>query len=454
MTRLAIEINDAGLIVADRDAVLAVEPGYALVEGGKIATGAAAYAQARLKPRLASNDFWARLSVEEHGGTTGPAELAFAQLSDVWGKVEGRFAEVVLVVPARYKGQELGVLLGLAQETGVPVRAMVDVAVAASDRPYPGRQLLYVDAGLHRASVTPLEQSDEVRALVEHALEGTGLAGVHDALARRIAEIFVLATRFDPFHEAASEQLLYDRLPEWLERLSRSPSIEISIPFGGDEFAVELERGQLLGAVSGFFKALVQLIAQVREGSSGVVVQLSDRLARLPGITDAMQRIDDSIVVPLAHGHAARSVLEGVGKVVLDAEQIKLFRHLPWRAQAHAEAAPRAAEPFAPRGTDSRRAPTHVVYKGIGYPVNGGLVIGRSKTDARRAIIIDEPMGGVSRTHCELALVNGELRLRDLSSYGTYVNERRAAGELVLEPADVIRIGSPGAELYVVAVET
>ena len=60
---------------------------------------------------------------------------------------------------------------------------------------------------------------------------------------------------------------------------------------------------------------------------------------------------------------------------------------------------------------------------------------------------------GVSRLHCEVVLRDGELKLLDLSSYGTFVNEKRVAGETSLKRADVIRIGSPGAELHVVDVE-
>jgi pSer/pThr/pTyr-binding forkhead associated (FHA) protein len=52
-----------------------------------------------------------------------------------------------------------------------------------------------------------------------------------------------------------------------------------------------------------------------------------------------------------------------------------------------------------------------------------------------------------------LVLINGELVLRDLSSYGTFVNERRVSGEEILRLADVIRIGSPGTELQLVRVE-
>jgi pSer/pThr/pTyr-binding forkhead associated (FHA) protein len=68
-------------------------------------------------------------------------------------------------------------------------------------------------------------------------------------------------------------------------------------------------------------------------------------------------------------------------------------------------------------------------------------------------LVIDDQSSGVSRSHCELALADGELVVRDLSSYGTFVNEKRISGQEVLRPADVIRIGSPGAELELVRVE-
>ena len=50
-------------------------------------------------------------------------------------------------------------------------------------------------------------------------------------------------------------------------------------------------------------------------------------------------------------------------------------------------------------------------------------------------------------------LRDGELKLRDLSRYGTFVNERKVAGEAALRPGDVVRVGSPGVELRAVVVE-
>lgn len=458
MSKLSIEINDAGIVVADANAVLANEPGYALVEKDGIVTGAAAYGQARLKPRQVSNRYWAELSLDSGtagvAGVPNAAELAFAQLTALWKRFGERGEDVVLVVPSHYSTEQLGLLLGLAQECGMPVRAMIDAAAAASTRPYMGHQLMYVDAGLHRASATGLEQGAEVSVRREQGLEAAGLAGLNDVLARRVAELFVLATRFDPFHEAESEQLLYDRLPEWLQQFHSAEQAELALPYGGDEFRVEVAREQLLSVAAGFYRALVQLIAQNREPGQSLVVQLSDRLAGLPGLAAALARLDEARVVLLPPGHAAQSVLLPSDVFDRSRDDVKLLKHLRWREQATEPGGEREEASRSRAQRSDEGLPTHVVYRGIAYRVDGqGLVIGRAPLDGRRVIVVDDQNSGVSRAHCELVFRDGELRLRDLSRFGTFVNERRISGEVALRPADVIRIGSPGAELSIVMLE-
>jgi hypothetical protein len=133
---------------------------------------------------------------------------------------------------------------------------------------------------------------------------------------------------------------------------------------------------------------------------------------------------------------------------------VKLLKHLPWRAEAadaHG-AAPAEAEPAPAFPTEDR--PTHVVYAGIAHALStDGLVVGREAVDERRTIVVDGGHGGLSRSHCELIVRDGELKLRDLSRHGTFVNERRVAGETALKIRDVIRIGSPGVELEIIRVE-
>lgn len=460
MSTLAIDINDADLIIADQTGVLATEPGYAALIDGAIVTGVEAYAQVRLQPRQTSNTYWDNLSIEPGSagieGVNSAAELAFAQLDALWKRLGGSESDAILVVPDHYSREQLGLLLGLAQECGMPIRAMVNAAVAASTRPHPGQQLTYVDAGLHRVSATRLEQGENVAATPEQALNGVGLGSLMDLWAKRVAEIFVLQTRFDPFHRAETEQLVYDRLPDWLTALHEDGQAELKLPHAGEEHCVDVRRDQLLGVADGFYRALVQLIAQCREAGASLVVQLSHRLLNVPGVVAELTRLDDAHVVPMASGAAALGALDALDDIDANAGQVKLLKRLSWRGEpVHLEAAsPQEAGPEEEVGKNAAQEPTHVVYQGVAYSVGGSaLVIGREALDGRHTIVLDESQTAVSRSHCELVHRDGELRLMDLSRFGTFVNEKRVSGETSLRPADVIRIGSPGEELQVIALE-
>jgi hypothetical protein len=456
MSLLAIDINDAGLAVADASGVLAVEPGFALVDRDNIVTGTEARSQARLKPRHVSNRYWSGLSLDP--GSAGvaanksAAELAFAQLDALWQRFGARVSDVLLVVPGGYRTEQLGLLLGLAQECGMPVRALVDAAAAASSRPYPNHQLMYVDAGLYRVAATVLEQGSDAGVQTEHALSQTGLASLIDAFARRVAESFVLATRFDPFHHAETEQLLYDRLPGWLEELHDRERAELSLAYRNEEFRVTVEREALLGVAAGFYRAVTQLISQHREPGRSLVVQISDRLAALPGFVAELARLDDAHVERLDVGHAARGALLAERPGAADGTQVKLLKRLAWReAPAQLHLGPRVARP---RSAAKTEPPTHVVYRGVVYHVGAdGLVVGREAATGRRVLVVDDQASGVSRVHCEIVARDGELRVRDSSRYGTFVNEKRIGGEALLARGDVIRIGTPGALLEVVSLE-
>jgi hypothetical protein len=442
-------------VVANDSGVLAVEPGFASIERGKIVTGEAARARARRHPRQSSNRFWSALGGDATtlGADLGlsAAELAHAQLAAVWASVGSGVTDVLLVVPGSYRSDQLGLLLGLAQECGMPVRAFVDAAVAASVRPYPNQQLVYVDASLYRTSVTLIEQSGEAQVRNEHSL-GQGLSAFFDTVAHRIGDLFVRAKRFDPFAHADAEQMLYDRLPAWLAALEREERFELTLRHADEQSSVVAERDAVLAVAEGFYRAVRQLIAQHREPGKGLVVQLSDRLAALPGLVGELARLDNAACEALETGHAARGALLAAPAVTAAPDQVKLLKRLRWRAEPKAL----AAAPERPPATSAFRKtpPTHIVYGGLAYRVGAdGLVIGREADPQRRTVLLAQGESGVSRHHCEVVLRDGELKLRDLSTFGTFVNESKTAGETTLQRADVIRIGSPGAELHVVGLE-
>ncbi|MGB7214645.1 MAG: FHA domain-containing protein [Gammaproteobacteria bacterium] len=208
----------------------------------------------------------------------------------------------------------------------------------------------------------------------------------------------------------------------------------------------------------GFNRAVTQLIAQARTSDEPLVVQVSERLAHLPGLSRELTRLDAARIVSLPVGHAAREAIKGIEGVERNGGPVRLLKHLPWRAPADDEPEAVASErpdrePASASDAPTHVTATHVVYRGVAYPVGAdGIVIGRAAVEGRRTITVDGAHGGVSRLHCELALRDGELRIKDMSRYGTFVNEKPVSGDAVLHPGDVIRVGSPGAELLVIGV--
>jgi hypothetical protein len=99
-----------------------------------------------------------------------------------------------------------------------------------------------------------------------------------------------------------------------------------------------------------------------------------------------------------------------------------------------------------------RVAPSHLLFGGKVYPLAvEPLVIGRAPVGAR-ALCLSEGLAGVSRRHCTLAAEGGEVILLDHSNFGTYVNGERVAERVRLLAGDRIRVGNPGVEFFLIAV--
>ena len=61
---------------------------------------------------------------------------------------------------------------------------------------------------------------------------------------------------------------------------------------------------------------------------------------------------------------------------------------------------------------------------------------------------------GLSREHCQLLRIGSEAVVEDLSTYGTWLNGERVRRRSRLRVGDVLRLGVPGVELALLAVQS
>jgi hypothetical protein len=331
---LAIELNDAEIRAALGDTVVAVEPGYALLDGDSLVTGSEAARAVRLKPRQTFDRFWSDLNQEAlphpHPRASSLADLAYAQLSSLWDRFGKGVDEVVFVVPGTYRRDQLGLLLGMAEACGLPARGLVDAAVASSRQHYPARALAHLDAGLHGAVLTVLGQEGGVSRETVESTATVGLAALRERWLAAIAAAFLTQTRFDPLHDAQAEQALFDQLPACLEALRQRGATRLEIEIRGAKLAADLKRSDLANATDDLYRSLIELIRRVQPADAPLVLQVSQRLAQLPGLPERLAEIADLETVITPPEAACQGALARLAGIRTGNGRLELVRRLAW----------------------------------------------------------------------------------------------------------------------------
>jgi len=448
---LALEINDAGLVLARDGHVVAEVPGYAMLDGREPQTGLAAERRARLQPLHAETRYWQELGTaglpRRMTAASTHADIAYAQLADLARAADVAGSDTLYAVPAWYTREQLAVLLGVAREAGLPAVGLVDAGLAAAAlEPVPAG-VVQLELSLHRATVTALEHVGELRRVRYELLPQHGWVALQQAWIDLIAAAFVRRTRFDPLHEAAGEQRLWDGLPGWLAALRDRESVPIEVPAGGATLAIELARDDFAAAAQPFYDAVVQVLQRARPTGGSLQVRASHRWHGLPGFVERLDRVRDCESRPLPRGAAALGALAFERVLRRDPGELALIQRLPVPLARDRPAAAVPALRVAPEDQ-----PTHVVHRGRAWPLGDvPLHVGWSIPAGQRALTV-QAGPGVSRVHCRLARDAGGAWLEDQSTYGTLLNGERVGGRVALRAGDRLSLGHPGVLLELVRV--
>lgn len=447
--RTAVHINDAGITLLDDRQILYREPGFALLEDDLLTLGREAFRQARIKPRLIQHRFWSELTAEplaDHRASgLSAADLVSRQLEQIARKSKG--SELIVAVPATMSPQQMSLLLGIASAIDLPIVAMVDAAVAATRREYRGAVPVHIDISLHATTLARLAQSGQVRVERSEVLADCGTYALFDAWLHCIADAFIQQSRFDPLHTAETEQMLVNSMGGWLSEAARNDKVRLEITAGSITHEVTIESLALIGAAAPVYQQIVSKLRALFRAGEVPALQLSDRVARMPGLAEMLKaRVGGELFV-LEPGATARGALARCEDRGAAGESVSLIRQLPWD-----RAATVLADNMATNARDG--VPTHLLVGNTAYVIgNSPLVLGSDQDGDGRIVALDSGMPGISRRHCALQFVKGQCVLEDFSRYGTFLNGNRVDGSTVLQVGDVLRVGSPGYEYRLITTE-
>jgi hypothetical protein len=187
------------------------------------------------------------------------------------------------------------------------------------------------------------------------------------------------------------------------------------------------------------------MIESVRAARGLETILLTHRVAALPGFGERL--LDTGIDVQPLEPEATLSGAAARSEHILSGDDaVRFVTALPrMGVSAEATAPPATAE------ADGRPPPSHLLQGSVAWRITEvPLEIGVAPS-GDRAVAVRDQVEGVSRSHCLVYRQNHTVVVEDTSRYGTWVNDRKVAGSAELRAGDVLRIGTPGSRLLLVA---
>lgn len=434
MTLAVININDAGIQVAVDGDLVRTSPGYAVLDSGNLMLGELAIENARLLPRWMNNRFWGQLSTAPiPGGTTQirhHADLAFAHLEDLWKPIAHEVSQVILMVPGYYSAEQLGLLLGMAKECGVPVSGIVDQSVLAASNLPLRSTVLHLDIHLHCMTLTRLSNTGSLARRSEKTILETGLSTLWDRWASIIANQFIQTNRFDPMHQALTEQQLFNKLPGWIRNLSSNSMHTFELENDGSTHSVAVSTDSLLRACTPLYPQIVQAIRSEIPAGEHASLLLSHHFEGFPGLKDSLGLIPEADLLDL-------NELKSIGSANLNRHQIVSDKG----AVSHVTQLD-TGETSKDKDTISERPATHFLWRhhaiaiGAGFKLDGDLEQGPQRSD--------NPV-------CTFYPRNGQLHLDCHEPAGINLNGSPASPSMSLSAGDVLTINNQSLTLISVS---
>lgn len=356
---------------------------------------------------------------------------------------------VTLSPPAQQ--QVPGELLRQLRAAGHAVQGFVDRTALLAAWLDVGSELAVLELTRRHFAIGLASRDADVAALRRHVPLSGGLQALQDAWIRLAAATLVQQTRFDPLHDLRHEAALRAQLPQLVADAMRDGQGRCALDTGdGKTVTVALTRDQLASAARPVLAPVGQALQALSAAHGEAVLVVPESVLGIPGLDEAMAGARFVQLFRCGDDVAARAASLQVPSGAGDDGGV------PWRTRLPLLATPApddVLQPLALGAAVPHVMATHVVYRGrvVAIPATG-LVLGRAPGDAS-AIQLPEGIAGLSRRHCTLRRDGQRTQVIDHSSHGTYVDGARVRGRALLPAGGVLRLGDPGIELPLVAIE-
>lgn len=348
-------------------------PGFVCLDSRqKLIFGEPARDQSRLSPTRSDSLFWKDISTRPNrvnlSGARHSADLVWRHLQEL--QLDSLTA---IALPVHYNDEQKALMGGILGSLGVSGALLVNRALLAAMQ-FSNAQGM-VEMQLHQLVKAKYRRADgELSVQSVEVYPGYGLLGLVDMLMRHLQTLFIEKTRFDPMHQAVTEQSLFDQV---LSMLDADPveRMEIRIPVKQSEQAVEFTALQMQMAIQTFVAKLLNHAPS----ADWLVDSLPPALAGyFEGYVDPFA--DNRLPFSLGQLAAAHADSEPGFHEVQSVKPIQNLRDIgSFESSVSAKSKATDAEPpEVPQHGQSKNLPTHLLCKGVALPLANLVLINQA----------------------------------------------------------------------------
>lgn len=442
MSLKVVELNDRAITVYDEGGVILQSPGFALVDGDVVHVGETAEQQARLNPTQSYNKYWQELNLEpiSHGNNFRHyADIAYAHLLTL-AETAGLDGEVVFAVPGNFNRQQLAILLGLCRQCPFEVMGVVDSALASVSQQASASPTIVADIQLHQTVLTPVAANGgSLEAGTAIQIPGVGSQNFMDLMMRMATDMFIQQCRFNPQHNAVSEQQLYNALPDWLTEVDDGNLI-LELKAGDTLHTAKMPRDSLIASLASHFKKINEQVSALTGSDSSVLI-MSEALAAIPGFQSSITNSSSVVARNAIHD----SVLHHRHLITATPEAIQLVRSLPLSEATKAAVL---------NGGTKTLLPTHALLGNRAFPVSGTRISnqpglnGNAEKSTDLVLSIEglpETLGTLEQQQDRVLFNSGEIEFS--------LNDEAVSGKQELSLGDEIRFKGSNQTITLIQVE-
>jgi hypothetical protein len=332
MQHLVLELDDRSVATATGGRVLSSAPGAVFDGTAGTTVGANAWRELRMHPRAISTRHLSVVLTQRGTSARAEAVLEAGLKTRLAGLQIAEGQRMWIVAPARAEAAGLTALLGITRRMGLPVDGFVDAATVTAAGLRSEQDTIVLELGLHHAAATSVDCSRS-QARRRHAVQTDrgGLIELYQAWLDLVSTTMVKRTRFDPLHDAATEQHVFDSIPALAMEAGRTGSATASANRGVDRFEVTLTRDQFAQAAQPIYRAIVGLLHQLRPAGVPVTIVMPQLAAQLPGLREQLEQFVGCELISIPDGFAASStsLLDLPAPPESEGAAVSLLRRLP-----------------------------------------------------------------------------------------------------------------------------